>query len=95
MPPHVANAVRDVGPQAPRGLLPVGAERDHGLPGRQARLSTPMAVVAGVFHIINHATFKAALFMNAGAVDHEAGTRDIRRLGGLAGLMPVAASVCT
>ncbi|MDP3405992.1 MAG: monovalent cation/H+ antiporter subunit A [Brevundimonas sp.] len=54
---------------------------------------TPMAAVVGVFHIINHATFKAALFMNAGIVDHEAGTRDIKRLGGLATLMPIAATL--
>jgi multicomponent K+:H+ antiporter subunit A len=54
---------------------------------------TPMAAVAGVFHIINHATFKAALFMNAGIVDHETGTRDIKRLGGLAFLMPITATL--
>ncbi len=54
---------------------------------------TPMAAVAGVFHILNHATFKAALFMSAGIVDHEAHTRDIRRLGGLAALMPITATV--
>lgn len=53
--------------------------------------STPMAVVACVLHIINHATFKAALFMNAGIVDHETGTRQIPRLGGLIHLMPVTA----
>ncbi len=47
------------------------------------------AVVAAVFHILNHATFKAALFMTAGIVDHEAHTRDIRKLGGLRRLMPV------
>jgi multicomponent K+:H+ antiporter subunit A len=45
--------------------------------------NSEMAVVACVFHIINHATFKAALFMNAGIVDHKVGTRDIKRLGGL------------
>lgn len=50
---------------------------------------TPIAAVAAVFHIINHATFKAALFMTAGIVDHEAHTRDIKRLGGLRRLMPV------
>ena len=50
---------------------------------------TPMAAVAAVFHIINHLTFKAALFMTAGIVDHEAHTRDIKRLGGLRTLMPV------
>jgi multicomponent K+:H+ antiporter subunit A len=52
-----------------------------------------MAAVVGVFHIINHATFKAALFMNAGIVDHEVGTRDARRLGGLLSLMPISATV--
>jgi multicomponent K+:H+ antiporter subunit A len=54
---------------------------------------TPMAAVVGVFHIINHATFKAALFMNAGIIDHEVGTRDAARLGGLLTLMPVAATL--
>jgi multicomponent K+:H+ antiporter subunit A len=54
---------------------------------------TPMAAVVGVFHIINHATFKAALFLTAGNVDHEAGTRDIRRLGGLMSLMPITGTL--
>ncbi|MDC7789538.1 monovalent cation/H+ antiporter subunit A [Rhodoplanes sp. TEM] len=54
---------------------------------------TPIAAVACVFHVLNHATFKAALFMGAGIVDHETGTRDIRRLGGLAGLMPITATL--
>ncbi|MGB7303801.1 MAG: monovalent cation/H+ antiporter subunit A [Burkholderiaceae bacterium] len=58
-------------------------------------LSTPLASVAAVFHILNHAAFKAALFMSAGIVDHEAGTRDIRRLGGLAKLMPVTTALAT
>ncbi|MBK5946672.1 monovalent cation/H+ antiporter subunit A [Rhodobacter veldkampii DSM 11550] len=52
-------------------------------------LGTPFAAVVAVFHIINHLTFKAALFMIAGIVDHEAHTRDIKRLGGLRRLMPV------
>src|SRR5690606_40017939 len=51
-------------------------------------LSTPMAVVAGVFHILNHATFKASLFMAAGIIDHECGTRDLRRMGNLRRYMP-------
>lgn len=56
---------------------------------------TPMAAVVAVFHIINHATFKAALFMTAGIVDHEAHTRDIKRLGGLRHLMPVTFVIAT
>jgi multicomponent K+:H+ antiporter subunit A len=54
---------------------------------------TAAAAVVAVFHILNHAAFKAALFMSAGAIDHETGTRDIRRLGGLATLMPIIATL--
>ncbi|MGI9364409.1 MAG: monovalent cation/H+ antiporter subunit A [Rhizobiaceae bacterium] len=50
---------------------------------------TAFGAMAAVFHILNHATFKAALFMSAGIVDHETHTRDIRRLGGLRHLMPI------
>ncbi|MBT8413293.1 MAG: monovalent cation/H+ antiporter subunit A [Boseongicola sp.] len=56
---------------------------------------TQAAAVAAVFHIINHLTFKAALFMTAGIVDHETHTRDIKRLGGLRHLMPVTFVVGT
>ena len=56
-------------------------------------LGTPAAAQVAIFHLINHALFKAALFMNAGIVDHETGTRDIRVLGGLAGLMPITATL--
>jgi multicomponent K+:H+ antiporter subunit A len=52
-------------------------------------LGTPAAAGAAMAHILAHASFKAALFMLAGIVDHEAHTRDIRRLGGLRRLMPV------
>ncbi|WP_128656943.1 Na+/H+ antiporter subunit A [Paenibacillus sp. 598K] len=47
------------------------------------------AIMTAVFHLINHATFKGALFMVVGIVDHETGTRDIRKLGGLMAFMPV------
>lgn len=50
---------------------------------------TAFGAMAAMFHILNHATFKAALFMSAGIIDHEAHTRDIRLLGGLSKLMPV------
>lgn len=51
------------------------------------------ATMAGIFHLINHAIFKGALFMAVGIVDHETGTRDIRRLGGLMSVMPVTFSI--
>ncbi len=56
---------------------------------------TAFGAFAAVFHILNHATFKAALFMSAGIIDHEAHTRDIRRLGGLRKLMPVTFGIAT
>lgn len=57
--------------------------------------SLQAAALAAVVHILNHAAFKAALFMSAGIVEHETSTRDIRRLGGLAKAMPITAVVAT
>ncbi|MBB1601877.1 monovalent cation/H+ antiporter subunit A [Variovorax sp. UMC13] len=56
-------------------------------------LNSPLAAVAAVFHIMNHATFKASLFMAAGIIDHETGTRDIRKLSGLMRLMPITGTL--
>ena len=56
---------------------------------------TAFGAMAAIFHILNHATFKAALFMSAGIIDHETHTRDIRRLGGLRHLMPVTFGIAT
>ncbi len=52
-----------------------------------------VAVMAAMLHLINHATFKGSLFMVVGIVDHETGTRDIRRLGGLMTIMPITFSI--
>ncbi|WP_339253400.1 Na+/H+ antiporter subunit A [Sporosarcina sp. FSL W8-0480] len=51
------------------------------------------ATFAALFHLVNHSTFKGALFMVVGIVDHELGTRDIRRLGGLIAFMPVTFTI--
>lgn len=56
---------------------------------------TPEAAAVALFHIVAHASFKAALFMTAGIVDHAAHTRDIRRLGGLRHLMPATFAIAT
>src|SRR5690606_31666880 len=58
-------------------------------------LGTPLAWVAALFHTVNHAVFKASLFMAAGAVDHEAGTRDMRKLRGLVRYMPITTVLAT
>ncbi|MEM7192278.1 MAG: hydrogen gas-evolving membrane-bound hydrogenase subunit E, partial [Pseudomonadota bacterium] len=76
-----------------KALLAYSTVSHLGLATMLLGFATPMAAVAAVFHILNHATFKAALFMSAGIVDHETGTRDIRRLGGLMTLMPITATL--
>ena len=58
-------------------------------------LGTKAGAVAAVFHIINHATFKAALFMSAGIIDHEVGSRDLKYIGGLRKLMPITFVIAT
>ena len=47
------------------------------------------ATFAALFHLVNHSTFKGALFMVVGIIDHQVGTRDIRRLGGLMAFLPI------
>ncbi len=76
-----------------KGLLAYSTISHLGLITLLFGLDTPLAVVAGVFHIINHATFKASLFMAAGIIDHETGTRDLRRLNGLSKYMPITATL--
>ena len=51
-------------------------------------IGTPLGMMAGLLHCLNHGFFKGGLFLNAGAVQHAAGTRDMNRLGGLANRMP-------
>jgi multicomponent Na+:H+ antiporter subunit A len=51
-------------------------------------LGTPAGIAAGLFYCLSHGLFKATLFLGAGAVQHETGTRDMRELGGLARRMP-------
>ncbi|MCI2773754.1 DUF4040 family protein [Staphylococcus petrasii] len=47
-----------------------------------------LILFAGLFHLMNHALFKCALFMGVGIIDHESGTRDIRRLSGMRKFFP-------
>ncbi|GHC71920.1 monovalent cation/H+ antiporter subunit A [Nocardiopsis terrae] len=56
-------------------------------------VGTPEALVAAAVHTVAHALFKSALFMSVGLVDIQAGTRDLRQLGGLRRRMPVTAAL--
>jgi len=76
-----------------KGLLAYSTISHLGLITLLLGLNTPLGAVAAIFHIMNHATFKASLFMAAGIIDHETGTRDMRRLRGLGKAMPITASL--
>ena len=76
-----------------KGLLAYSTISHLGLITLLLGLDSPLAAVAAIFHIFNHALFKASLFMAAGIIDHESGTRDMRRLGGLFRFMPVTATL--
>ncbi len=59
-------------------------------------IGTPLGILGGLFHLFNHSIFKSLLFLNSGAVEYAAGTRDLNNMGGLNQKMPVTAgtSLC-
>ncbi|MBM7569589.1 Na+/H+ antiporter subunit A [Aquibacillus albus] len=76
-----------------KGILAFSTISQLGMIMAMLGFGTKAAIFAAAFHILNHATFKGSLFMIAGIVDHETGTRDIRKLGGLMTLMPISATL--
>lgn len=76
-----------------KGLLAYSTVSHLGLVTFLIGLGSPLAAVAAVFHVLNHACFKASLFMIAGIVDHETHSRDMRKLGGLWSFMPFTATL--
>ena len=76
-----------------KGLLAYSTISHLGLITTLLSLGSPLAAVAAIFHMMNHATFKASLFMAAGIIDHETGTRDMRRLSGLYRFLPATATL--
>jgi len=53
----------------------------------------PIGIAGGLFHLVNNVIYKTALFMSGGAVERQADTTDLDRLGGLAIMMPVSFAV--
>ncbi|MGU3574067.1 monovalent cation/H+ antiporter subunit A [Brucellaceae bacterium C25G] len=76
-----------------KGLLAYSTISNLGLVTALLSLGSPLAAVAAIFHMVNHAIFKASLFMAAGIIDHETGTRDMRKLSGLFRAMPYTATL--
>ncbi|WP_162784756.1 monovalent cation/H+ antiporter subunit A [Paracoccus suum] len=85
----VAGAAFALGETDLKGLLAWSTVSHLGLITMLLGLGTQPAAEAAMLHILNHALFKAPLFMIAGIVDHAAHTRDLRRLGGLWRIMPL------
>jgi multicomponent K+:H+ antiporter subunit A len=76
-----------------KGLLAYSTISHLGLIVFLIGLASPLSAVAAMFHILNHATFKCSLFMTAGIIDHETGTRDMRQLSGLMKFLPWTATL--
>lgn len=74
-----------------KALLAYSTVSQLGLLVAVTGVGTPDALAAAVVHTVAHALFKATLFMLVGIIDREAGSRDIRELGGLRRVMPVTA----
>lgn len=76
-----------------KGLLAYSTVSHLGLITLLLGMNTQLSTVAAIFHIMNHAVFKASLFMAAGIIDHETGTRDMRQINGLWKFMPHTATL--
>jgi multicomponent Na+:H+ antiporter subunit D len=60
----------------------------------QGNAVAALAILGGLFHLINHAAFKSLLFLCSGSIEHETGTRQLKELGGLSTRMPVTSGCC-
>ncbi|MEN3277546.1 MAG: multicomponent antiporter subunit [Massilia sp.] len=76
-----------------KGLLAYSTISHLGLIVVLLSIGSPLSVVAAIFHTMNHAVFKASLFMAVGIIDHETGTRDMLVLDGLGRAMPYTAAL--
>ncbi|MDR0843216.1 MAG: NADH-quinone oxidoreductase subunit L [Acidobacteriota bacterium] len=54
---------------------------------------TPVGIVGGLFHMINHTIYKCCLFLTSGSVERQAGTTDLKKLGGLGRKMPITFTI--
>jgi len=55
-------------------------------------IGTPLAILGGIFHLLNHSLFKSLLFLNAGSIEYETGTQDLKKLGHLSQKMPLTST---
>jgi len=53
-----------------------------------------LAILGGLFHLVNHAVFKSLLFLTSGSVEMATGTRQLKQMGGLVERMPYTRTTC-
>jgi len=54
-----------------------------------------LALLGGLFHLANHSVYKSLLFLTSGSVEMSTGTRDMKKMGGLAAKLPFTRATCT
>ncbi len=54
-----------------------------------------LAILAGLFHLVNHAVYKSLLFLTSGSIEMSTGTRQLKEMGGLAEKLPLTRITCT
>jgi len=54
-----------------------------------------LAILGGLFHLVNHAVYKSLLFLTSGSIEMTTGTRDMQNMGGLSQTMPVTRAAAT
>jgi len=59
------------------------------------KVCASLAILGGLFHLVNHAVFKSLLFLTSGSVEMSTGTRQLKEMGGLAEKLPVTRTTCT
>ncbi|MET3613319.1 multicomponent Na+:H+ antiporter subunit A [Rhizobium aquaticum] len=85
----IAGTIIGIGQTDLKQMLAYTTVASLGLLVMMTGFGTPHALESAALYLVAHAFFKGALFMVAGAIDHEAGTRDVTRLSGLRRVMPV------
>ncbi len=54
-----------------------------------------LAILGGLFHLVNHAVYKSLLFLTSGSIQMATGTRQMKEMGGLAEKLPLTRTTCT
>jgi multicomponent Na+:H+ antiporter subunit D len=88
----VAGVILAIGQQDLKRLLAYSSISQIGYIILGIGLGTPLGLLGALYHLINHAAFKSLLFLNAGAIEYQTNTRELKALGGLKDRLPVTSA---